>query len=179
MVYTPAGSSDLLLIVSCMTTNFLYFSFSTLQAKKHLLDLSIRSIKQWVASPKDCVYKRILFWLLSDSNALSNNIPKILYKATPPPPLRGPIYGGRHLLSHPPLPPYLPVTLQMKVGDTGSIGKDYDLPSVWHIVIIQRVVSSLHLTTKFVSDLKLNEGHTETTLQRFSSILLLLQQTNL
>ena len=69
--------------------------------------------------------------------------------------------------------------LQIKVEDTGSIGKDYDLPSVWHIVVIQRVVSSLHLTTKFDSDLKLNEWHTETTLQRFSSILLLLQQTNL
>ena len=106
MVYTPAGSSDLLLIISCTTTNFLYLSFSTLQVKKHLLDLSIRSIKQWVASPKDCVYKSILFWLSSDSNALPNNIPKILYKATPPPPLTSPHIQGETLIK-PPSPPSL------------------------------------------------------------------------
>ena len=62
--------------------------------------------------------------------------------------------------------------LQMKVGDIGSIGKDYDLPR-------HNTKSCMHLTTKFDSDLKLNEWHTETTLQRFSSILRLLQQTNL
>ena len=30
MVYLPTGSSDLILIVGCVTSNFLYLSFSTL-----------------------------------------------------------------------------------------------------------------------------------------------------
>ena len=30
MVYSPAGSSDLFFILGCMTSNFLYLSFSTL-----------------------------------------------------------------------------------------------------------------------------------------------------
>ena len=30
MVHSPAGSSDLFLILGCMTSNFLYLSFSTL-----------------------------------------------------------------------------------------------------------------------------------------------------
>ena len=45
MAYSPTGSSDLFSILSCMTSNFLFLSFSTLHSSSLWITFTIASDK--------------------------------------------------------------------------------------------------------------------------------------